>query len=99
MAKYTPRPINTAEIKLPKGLKKLLEQLAEHNHDVWATQRMRDGWKIGETRDDNKKRHPCLLPYAELPESEKDYDRNTVLEVIKAIMALGYRIQPDSISE
>ena len=99
MAKYEPRPIDTSKVQLPKGLTKLLEQLAEHNHEVWATQRMQDGWKLGAARDDKKKLHPCLVPYAELPESEKDYDRNTVLEVLKAITALGYRIQTCSIKK
>ena len=92
MAKYTPRPIDTSQVALPASLLELLEQLAEHNHDIWAQQRMDDGWKHGAKRDDAKKRHPCLIPYAKLPESEKDYDRNTAIEVLKAINALGYRI-------
>jgi len=93
MAKYTPQPIDTSRIKLPKDLIELLEQLAEHNHDVWATQRLNDGWTFGAARDDKKKRHPCLVAYSDLAESEKEYDRHTVLGVLKAITALGYRIE------
>jgi hypothetical protein len=96
MAKYKPRPINTADVKLPKSLQPLLEQLAEHVHETWAMQRIKDGWTLGRTRDDKKKRHPCLVPYADLPESEKEYDRNTALESLKAITALGYRIRRGS---
>lgn len=54
---------------------------------------MAQGWTFGPHRDDENNRHPCLIPYALLPESEKDYDRNTAREVLKAIAALGYRIE------
>ena len=53
---------------------------------------MSQGWRRGPERNDSRKEHPCLIPYEELPESEKTYDRNTALETLKAIQALGYRI-------
>lgn len=77
---------------MPPGVAELLEKLAVHNHDVWARQRIADGWTWGPRRDDAAKQHPCLVPYDELPESEKQYDRNTALEALKAIVALGYQI-------
>jgi ryanodine receptor 2 len=70
----------------------LLERLAENTHDVWAAQRIKEGWEYGPMRDDANKKHPCLVPYADLPESEKEYDRKTSAETIKAVMALGYVI-------
>jgi len=70
----------------------LTEKLAENTHDVWAKGRIEQGWKYGKIRDDNNKLHPCLIPYSELPESEKEYDRNTALETIKLIQKLGYFI-------
>jgi hypothetical protein len=70
----------------------LTERLAEHSHDVWATQRIADGWTYGPKRDDATKQHPDLIPYAELPEPEKEYDRKAAMETLKAIIALGYRI-------
>ncbi len=70
-----------------------MERLAEHNHDVWARQRLSDGWTLGPKRDDSKKEHPCLVPYAELSEGEKQYDRNAAIETLKAIVVLGYRIE------
>jgi hypothetical protein len=70
----------------------LTERLAEHSHDVWATQRIADGWTYGPKRDDATKKHPDLIPYAELPEPEKEYDRKAAMETLKAIIALGYRI-------
>ncbi|TWT63737.1 RyR domain-containing protein [Rubinisphaera italica] len=93
MKTYTPDPIDTSHIKLPAETLDLLEQLAANNHDVWARQRIQDGWTYGPKRDDDKKENPCLVSYSDLPESEKEYDRNTAIEVLKAIVALGYRIE------
>lgn len=90
---YTPNPINTENIVLDEELLKLAELLAENVHDVWAVGRISDGWTYGEHRDDVKKQTPCLVPYSDLPESEKEYDRNTALSTIKAIVALGYQIE------
>ncbi len=89
---YKPKPIDTSGINLPAGLRKVTEELAEHNHDLWAQKRISDGWNYGPNRDDIKKTHPDLVPYSDLPEAEKDYDRRTAIEVLKAIIAFGYRI-------
>ncbi|HPA20410.1 MAG TPA: RyR domain-containing protein [Verrucomicrobiae bacterium] len=90
---YEPKPIGTGGIELPKELLALTEKLAEHAHDVWARQRMSQGWTYGPKRDDGAKQHPCLVPYADLPDSEKEYDRQAALGTLKAILALGYRIE------
>ena len=89
---YRPSPIDTSAVSLDEGLQALTERLAEHAHDLWATQRLADGWSRGPARDDARKLHPCLVPYAELPDSEKEYDRVTAVGTLKAILALGYRI-------
>jgi ryanodine receptor 2 len=89
---YSPQPLDTSDVLLPDTLITLLERLAENTHDVWAAQRMKEGWEYGPMRDDANKKHPCLVPYADLPESEKEYDRKTSAETIKAVMALGYVI-------
>lgn len=90
---YTPKPINTDSITLNDDMLALSEQLAENVHDVWALGRISEGWTYGESRNDKLKQTPCLVPYAELPESEKEYDRTTALSTIKAIIALGYHIE------
>jgi hypothetical protein len=90
---YTPRPIDTTAVMLPTSLERLVERLAEHNHDIWAKQRVADGWTRGPKRDDQAKHHPGLIPYADLSEGEQQYDRNSVIETLKAIVALGYRIE------
>ena len=92
MSEYTPKPIETASIALPKELEELTEKLAENAHDHWAVGRMRAGWTYGPARDDEKKLHPDLVPYDELDESEKAYDRNSAVETLKAVLALGYKI-------
>lgn len=89
---YTPQPIDTTAIKLPAELEPLVEQMAKNVHEVWAAGRIADGWKYGATRDDEQKTHPCLVPYEELPESEKEYDRNTAIGTLKFILAQGFCI-------
>lgn len=90
---YTPKPIDTSAVELPPDLLELTEKLAENTHDLWALQRMQQGWTYGPQRDDAAKKHPDLVPYSELPESEKEYDRTTAMEALRAIMALGYEIR------
>ena len=89
---YAPRPVDTSDIRLSPELLELTEQIAANVHDVWAAGRMAEGWKYGRERDDERKEHPCLLPYNELPENEKEYDRNTAMETLKVIGVLGFRI-------
>lgn len=89
---YNPKPIDTSDINLPEELLALTEKIAENVHDVWAVGRIEQGWTYGPIRDDAKKETLCLVPYNDLPESEKKYDRNTALETIKQIIKMGYSI-------
>ena len=89
---YEPKPIDTSDITLPEELLALTEKIASHVHDIWASGRINEGWTYGETKDPEKKTTPLLIAYDDLPESEKDYDRNTALETLKVIIKLGYRI-------
>lgn len=89
---YTPKPIDTAKVTLGADILALSEVLAKNTHEVWAAGRMAEGWTYGGTLDKEKKKHPCLVPYEELPESEKEYDRATSLESLKVIRHLGYTI-------
>jgi hypothetical protein len=90
--KYQPEPLDARDVPLAEDLMQLTETLARNAHEVWAQRRLADGWTLGPTRDDKTKQHPCLVPYEELPESEKEYDRGTAMETLRAIVALGYRI-------
>jgi ryanodine receptor 2 len=89
---YEAKPLNTSGISLSPELLALTELLAENAHELWARQRLADGWTYGSRRDDDAKKHPCLVPYAELADSEKQYDREAALGTLKAIIALGFKI-------
>uniref|UniRef100_UPI0040254FF6 RyR domain-containing protein n=1 Tax=Alloprevotella sp. TaxID=1872471 RepID=UPI0040254FF6 len=92
MKQYTPNPIDTQNIELPKDLTLLAEEMARNVHEVWAQTRMEQGWTYGAERNDAQKKHSCLVAYDELSEEEKTYDRNTSVETIKLILKLGFKI-------
>jgi hypothetical protein len=93
---YQPRPIDTSGVVLGAEIEQLVERLSESIHDNWAQRRILDGWRHGPARDDAAKTHPDLVPYAELSEGEKEYDRTTVRETVKGIIALGFEIRAKS---
>jgi hypothetical protein len=90
---YKPKPLDTSHVRLSKAMKDVIEKLARNTHDVWAKQRISHDWSYGAKRDDMRKQHPDLVPYNKLTEKEKAYDRKTAEEVIKALLAMGYRIE------
>lgn len=89
---YQPQPIDTKEVVLPDELLPLVETMAKNVHEVWAQSRISEGWTYGNERNDSGKKHPCLVPYEELSDGEKEYDRNTSVETLKLIMKLGFKI-------
>ena len=89
---YIPQPIDTKGVELPAELEQLVEQMAKNVHEVWAETRIQQGWTYGAQRNDEQKKHPCLVPYEELPEEEKVYDRNTSIDTLKFILKQGFRI-------
>ena len=93
---YTPQPIDTKDVILPQELNNLAEAIAKNVHEVWSVGRMADGWTYGEERNDALKQHPCLVPYDELSEKEKEYDRKTSQETLKLIMKLGFKISQEN---
>ncbi len=90
---YDPRPVDTSDVILPEELLALTERIAENVHDVWAVGRIAEGWTYGEKKDAKNKVTPDLVPYSDLPENEKAYDRNTAIETLKLIVKLGYKIR------
>ena len=89
---YDPKPIDLSDVVLPEDLLELTELIAQNVHDVWAASRIKEGWKYGPVKDSEKKETPLLVPYEDMPESEKDYDRNTAFETLKLIVKMGYNI-------
>ncbi len=89
---YVPQPMDTSDVQLPQELNELVEKMAKNVHEVWAQSRMDQGWTYGPERNDALKHHPCLVPYEDLPEVEKAYDRDTALGTLKLICKLGFKI-------
>ena len=89
---YNPQPINVEDIYLDANLEDLTEAIAENAHDIWARARMDKGWTYGPVRDDATKQHPDLVPYAQLPDSEKEYDRILAMNALRLVRRLGFDI-------
>lgn len=89
---YQPTPIDTSDVHLSSELLSLTEKLAENIHDVWAAARLAEGWRYGPEKNSELKTTPLLIPYQDLPESEKEYDRSTAMETLKLVAKLGYTI-------
>ena len=92
MGNYIPKPIDLSDVSISEDLRELREAIAENTHEVWAENRMREGWTYGPQRDDKKKQTPDMVPYAQLSEKEKEYDRVTARHNIKLQEKLGYDI-------
>lgn len=89
---YNPNPVDTSNVILPPEIEELVDILAEQVHEMWSLSRINDGWTYGEQRNDEKKTTPCLVPYSELSESEKKYDRITATQTLKFIIKNGFKI-------
>ncbi len=89
---YLPSDVDLTDESLPKDLLELKEQIAEHLHDVWATERQSEGWTYGRERNDRTLQTPDMVPFAQLLESEKRYDRLMASETLKCLLDLGYKI-------
>ena len=94
-AQYVPAPRDTSAVRLTAEMSALTEDLAKNTHEVWAAQRVTEGWRYGPCRNEERMEHPGLIPYADLPDSEKEYDRSTALETLRLILSLGYHICPE----
>ena len=90
---YIPAPIDVSDIQLPSELCELAEIIAKNVHEVWAAGRLAEGWKYGSERNDMLRTHPGLVPYEELSETEKDYDRRTAMGTLKLIQKIGFGIK------
>ena len=90
MKTYNPKPIDVSDVKLTEDLTELREAIAENAHEIWAIDRQGEGWTYGPKRDEDKKETPCMVPYSQLPEDEKEYDRKMAMNTLKLVQKLGY---------
>lgn len=89
---YHPHPISVEDVELSDELMELTEAIAENAHEVWGRNRYNEGWRYGEKRDDDRKLHPDMVPYSELSEGEKQYDRALAMNTIRLVKKLGFNI-------
>lgn len=75
-----------------------MEEMARHVHEEWMRRRLKEGWRLEPERNDARREHPCLVPYDELPEIEKEYDRATARETLRFIVSQGYEIRKKEVS-
>lgn len=92
---YIPAPVDTSDVQLSQELLTLTELLAKNTHENWARGRLAEGWVYGPERNDRLKTTPCMVPYEELTDAERHYDRVTAMQTLKLIVKLGYRIEKD----
>lgn len=92
---YKPKPEDLNNIELSNDLIELSERIAKNVHEVWAQGRLIEGWSYGNKVDSELKTTPCMVEYEKLPESEKDYDRNTAMQTLKLIIKLGFKIEKE----
>ena len=74
-------------------LAELQEAIAENAHEIWAKTRTDQGWTYGPERNDVQKETPDMIPYCNLPESEKLYDREMAMQTLKLVKKLGFEIK------
>lgn len=90
---YEPYPIHLDDVSLDDDLIELQEAIAENAHEIWAKTRTDQGWSYGPERNDQKKETPDMVPYCNLPESEKLYDREMAMQTLKLVKKLGFEIK------
>ena len=90
MSTYIPKPIDLSDVELTEDLIELREAIAENAHEIWAENRQKEGWTYGPVRNDELKQNPDMVTYSQLPEGEKEYDREMAMKTIKLLLKLGY---------
>uniref|UniRef100_A0A8C4NNS5 Ryanodine receptor 3 n=1 Tax=Dicentrarchus labrax TaxID=13489 RepID=A0A8C4NNS5_DICLA len=91
-ASFIPTPVDTSQIVLPPHLDNVRDKLAENIHELWGMNKIELGWTYGKIRDDNKRQHPCLVDFAKLPETERNYNVQMSSETLKTLLALGCHV-------
>ncbi|MBN2442907.1 MAG: SpoIIE family protein phosphatase [Spirochaetales bacterium] len=71
-----------------------IETMAKMEHERWAWEKRLSGWTYAPERNNKNKEHNCLVPYKELPELEKEKDRDQVKRVPILIKAINYKVVP-----
>uniref|UniRef100_A0A3Q1EA25 Ryanodine receptor 2 n=1 Tax=Acanthochromis polyacanthus TaxID=80966 RepID=A0A3Q1EA25_9TELE len=93
---YKPAPLDLSHIKLTSTQEAMVDKLAENAHNVWARDRIRQGWTYGIQQDVKNRRNPRLVPYALLDERTKKSNKDSLREAVRTLLGYGYNLEaPD----
>ncbi|KAL2083644.1 hypothetical protein ACEWY4_021417 [Coilia grayii] len=91
---YRPAPVDLSHVILTAAQEALVDHLAENDHNMWAKDRIRQGWSYGPQQDVKSKRSPHLVPFSLLDERTQSAGRETVRDALCTILAYGYTLEP-----
>ncbi|XP_045927387.1 ryanodine receptor 2 [Micropterus dolomieu] len=91
---YRPAPIDSSQVVLSPAHEEVVNLLAENDHNVWARERIKQGWTYGAQQDVKAKRSPYLIPYNLLDERSRRVGRESVREAVCTLLAYGYSLEP-----
>ncbi|XP_037915514.1 ryanodine receptor isoform X7 [Hermetia illucens] len=91
---YKPAPLDLSAVTLSPKLEELVDQLAENTHNLWAKERIQQGWTYGLNEDSDNLRSPHLVPYSKVDEAIKKANRDTASETVRTLLVYGYNLDP-----
>lgn len=91
---YKPAPLDLSAVSLTPKLEELVDQLAENTHNLWARERIQQGWTYGLNEDSENHRSPHLVPYSKVDEAIKKANRDTASETVRTLLVYGYVLDP-----
>ncbi|XP_072545007.1 ryanodine receptor 2 [Salminus brasiliensis] len=91
---YRPAPVDQSSISLTAAQEALVEALAENEHNLWAKERIRQGWSYATQQDVKGKRSPQLVPFSLLEERIKRCSKEAARDALGTLLGLGYAVEP-----
>jgi hypothetical protein len=70
-----------------------LDILSELEHERWVKDKLNAGWKGAAKTDKGKKLHKALVPWADLPDEEKEKDREMVRGIPRILAKAGFAVE------
>lgn len=91
---YKPAPLDLSHVRLTPAQTMLVDRLAENGHNVWARDRVAQGWTYSSVQDIPARRNPRLVPYRLLDEATKRSNRDSLCQAVRTLLGYGYNIEP-----
>ncbi|XP_061915089.1 ryanodine receptor 2-like isoform X1 [Entelurus aequoreus] len=90
---YRPAPVDVSQVFISPIHEEAVNLLAENQHNVWARERIKQGWTYGAQQDAKAKRSPNLVPYSLLDESSSRVAQKVVRQALCTLLAYGYSLE------